>query len=66
MKKEINAYNFLKAQNMPNRNRKETIVLENENGIMWIVGLRIAEWAKVKNIDSHAIKLCLSSLKEPN
>ena len=63
MKEEINAYNFLKGQNIPNRHREETMVLENEKGIIWVVGLRVAEWAKVKNIDSHAIKLNLTNLK---
>ena len=66
MKEEINAYNFLKGQNMPNRHREKTMVLENEKGIIWVVGLRVAEWAKVKNIDSHAIKLNLTNLKESN
>ncbi|MBA31507.1 MAG: tRNA lysidine(34) synthetase TilS [Chloroflexi bacterium] len=63
MDKEVNAYNFLRSQNLPKRHRQKTIVLENENGILWIIGLRIAEWAKVNNSDSHAIKLILSKLK---
>jgi len=64
MNNEINAYNFLKGQNMPKRNREETMVLENEKGLLWIVGLRVADWARVKDIDSHAIKLLLTNLKE--
>jgi len=51
---------------MPHRHREQTMVLENEKGIIWVVGLRVAEWAKVKNIDSHAIKLNLTNLKESN
>jgi len=63
MKEEINAYNFLKKQNIPDRHREEILVLENEKGIIWIVGLRIAEWAKVKKFDSNATKLSLTYLK---
>ena len=63
MKEEINAYNFLKKQNIPDRHREEILVLENEKGIIWIVGLRVAEWAKVKKFDSNATKLSLNYLK---
>ena len=63
MHREINANNFLKNQNLPKRHRDKAMVLENENGIIWIVGQRVAEWAKVKKLDSYALKLVLNSLK---
>lgn len=56
MEQEVEIAGFLKKQKIDQNLRQCQFVLENSTGIFWLIGQRIAEWAKVEKGDLNAIQ----------
>lgn len=48
---------FMIDEKMPNSQRDSVLLIVTSQGIAWVVGYRIAEWAKVEDDDSECLEI---------
>jgi tRNA(Ile)-lysidine synthase len=55
---------FFVGAGVPERWRNRVPIVDSSQGIVWVAGYRLAEWAKVKPLDAQVVRLELVGSKE--
>jgi len=63
MEPQVKLQDFFVGAGVPERWRDRVLIVDSDNGIIWIAGYRLAEWAKVRPEHTQVTKLELSGVK---